>query len=618
MKRFTILPILMLTLWSGCSKSGGGVKLHTDTDSVAYVIGLNVGANLLKMDSTLNAAAVCKGIADYFAGRQSMTMEEAQTFYLRYVNYAVPEKIREQERRFLDDVTSGQGFKSSESGLRYDVTRDGDLKRTIASDTARIAVRIKALRRDGGEIYSSYERGDTLRTRLDSLPAGLREGVEAAGPRRCREIVGSCRAGLRCRGRPDVGSGGQRDALLRSRTARRAGRCARRRKARRPLGGFCGKNCDLPPTDARISINLYIFVCLCTMKLYKNFDTQMKKLLSVAALAGAVLLCSCGGNKTLKMGSLSKFDSLSYALGANIGYGMQYEMSDIPFNFEEVNKGIKEGALDKSKQKHEDAIDILRDYFMNKRGARAFAIQQKKAMQAAVAADSTGMLKDTLPAAEPMFLTPGECDSVSYAFGNDIGNNIKSSDIPVQIVWITEAMANVRDSVAKMDEMIVQGYLQNYFMVVRPRENAEASAKWLEGIAKKSGVEKTESGLLYKIERPGDADTIAVDDRDVVVVNYEGKNRKGKVFDSSYERNEPAEFPLNRVIKGWTEGMKLVGKGGKITLWIPAELAYGERGAGRDIGANEALEFSVEVVDVKPYVEPAPADSTKVAEPAKK
>ena len=153
MKRFTILPILMLTLWSGCSKSGGGGKLHTDTDSVAYVIGLNVGANLLKMDSTLNAAAVCKGIADYFAGRQSMTMEEAQTFYLRYVNYAVPEKIREQERRFLDDVTSGQGFKSSESGLRYDVTRDGDLKRTIASDTARIAV----------------------------LPAGLREGLKLLG-----------------------------------------------------------------------------------------------------------------------------------------------------------------------------------------------------------------------------------------------------------------------------------------------------------------------------------------------------------------------------------------------------------------------------------------------------
>ena len=334
----------------------------------------------------------------------------------------------------------------------------------------------------------------------------------------------------------------------------------------------------------------------------------MKKVLSIAVLAGAVLFCSCGGKKTLRMGSLSKFDSLSYALGANIGYGMQYQMGDIPFNFDEVNKGIKEGALDRSKQSHEDALDILRDYFMNKRGPRAYALQQKKEMQAAVAADSTGMLQDTLPAAEPMFYSAAECDSVSYAFGNDIGNNIRNSELPVQIAWIVEAMANVRDSVPKMEEMIVQGYLQNYFMVVRPRENAEASEKWLAGIEKKSGVKKTESGLLYKIERPGDADTIAVDERDVVVVNYEGKNRKGKVFDSSYERDEPAEFPLNRVIKGWTEGMKLVGKGGKITLWIPAELAYGERGAGSDIGPNDALEFSVEVLDVKPYVEPAPAE----------
>ena len=85
----------------------------------------------------------------------------------------------------------------------------------------------------------------------------------------------------------------------------------------------------------------------------------MKKILFAAALAGAAILTACGDKGGgVRMGSLSEFDSLSYALGANIGYGMQYEMSDIPFNFEEVNKGIKEGALDKSKQKHEDAIDI--------------------------------------------------------------------------------------------------------------------------------------------------------------------------------------------------------------------------------------------------------------------
>jgi len=181
MTRFrTVVLGAALLFLGGCSKSGG-VKLRTDTDSVAYVIGLNVGANLMKMDSAINAAAVCKGIADCFAGRPAMTMEEAQAFYLRYVNHAVPEKIRAQEQRFLDDATAGRGFKSSDSGLRYDLVEEGDAKRTIASDGDRAAIRLKLLRRDGGVVYSSYERGDTLRARPDSLPAGLREGVKLLG-----------------------------------------------------------------------------------------------------------------------------------------------------------------------------------------------------------------------------------------------------------------------------------------------------------------------------------------------------------------------------------------------------------------------------------------------------
>lgn len=338
----------------------------------------------------------------------------------------------------------------------------------------------------------------------------------------------------------------------------------------------------------------------------------MNRILSVAALAGAVLLSSCGNDsKTLKMGSLSDFDSLSYALGANIGYGVQYEMGDVPFDYDQVAAGIKEGAFDKAKQSHEESIEVLRDYFMNKRGPRAQMLAQK----AAIAADTTGTLKDTLPEVK-MFVSQGECDSVSYAFGNDIGNNLKESNLPVAVVWIPEAMKEVKEQKARMDEQAVQDYLQNYFTVVVPQRNAEASAEWLASIEKKSGVQKTESGLLYKVEKPGDEFVIAKDDRDVVVVNYEGKTREGKVFDSSYERGETAEFPLNRVIPGWTEGMKLVGKGGKITLWIPSELAYGERGAGRDIGPNEALEFTVEVVEVKPYVEPAPAAAEGAGEAA--
>jgi FKBP-type peptidyl-prolyl cis-trans isomerase len=129
------------------------------------------------------------------------------------------------------------------------------------------------------------------------------------------------------------------------------------------------------------------------------------------------------------------------------------------------------------------------------------------------------------------------------------------------------------------------------------KANAEESTKWLAEVEKMEGVQKTESGLLYRIDREGDGKQ-AVNDEDTVKVNYEGKTRTGKVFDSSYERGEAIEFPLNRVIKGWTEGMKLVKVGGQITLWIPAELAYGERGAGADIGPNEALEFKVELLDV--------------------
>ena len=130
-------------------------------------------------------------------------------------------------------------------------------------------------------------------------------------------------------------------------------------------------------------------------------------------------------------------------------------------------------------------------------------------------------------------------------------------------------------------------------------ENAEESAKWLAEIEKQEGVQKTESGLLYRIDREGEGAQATLD-TDVVLVNYEGKTRDGKVFDSSYEREEPISFPLNGVIKGWTEGMKLVKAGGQITLWIPSELAYGENGAGSDIGPNEALEFKVELLEVNP------------------
>ncbi len=368
----------------------------------------------------------------------------------------------------------------------------------------------------------------------------------------------------------------------------------------------------------------------------------MKKLFFVAALAGAAMLASCGGNKGgVQMGSLSDFDSLSYALGANIGYGIGYDMKDIPFDFDVMTKAVKEGALGKASQDHNASLDLLRDYFMSKRSARAREIAEKRAQADSVRLAQGDSTKVEYPAADAaMFESEEEREQISYAFGNDIGYNLVQSGMPVQLVWICEAMQNVRDNEAKMTEDEVNQYLQYYFMVKLPAENAAASKEWLAGIEKKSGVKKTESGLLYKVTDMGDTTVMAKNPRDVVKVHYTGRTRNGKIFDTSIfanrtkeqqemfrkqrpdmfdekgnlkEGDKPVEFPLNRVIPGWTEGMQLVGKGGKITLWIPAELAYGSNGAGRVIGPNEALEFEVELVDVTPYVEPTPADSTATA-----
>ena len=368
----------------------------------------------------------------------------------------------------------------------------------------------------------------------------------------------------------------------------------------------------------------------------------MKKLFFVAALAGAAMLASCGGNKGgVQLGSLSDFDSLSYALGANIGYGIGYDMKDIPFDFDVMTKAVKEGALGKASQDHNASLDLLRDYFMSKRSARAREIAEKRAQADSVRLAQGDSTKVEYPAADAaMFESEEEREQISYAFGNDIGYNLVQSGMPVQLVWICEAMQNVRDNEAKMTEDEVNQYLQYYFMVKLPAENAAASKEWLAGIEKKSGVKKTESGLLYKVTDMGDTTVMAKNPRDVVKVHYTGRTRNGKIFDTSIfanrtkeqqemfrkqrpdmfdekgnlkEGDKPVEFPLNRVIPGWTEGMQLVGKGGKITLWIPAELAYGSNGAGRVIGPNEALEFEVELVDVTPYVEPTPADSTATA-----
>ncbi len=129
-----------------------------------------------------------------------------------------------------------------------------------------------------------------------------------------------------------------------------------------------------------------------------------------------------------------------------------------------------------------------------------------------------------------------------------------------------------------------------------PEENLKASQEFLENNAKEDGVTVLDSGLQYKIVNSGEGKQPSATNQ--VTVHYHGTLPDGTVFDSSYERGSPATFPVNGVIAGWVEALQLMKEGDKWQLFIPSELAYGERGAGGDIGPNCALIFDVELIRV--------------------
>lgn len=182
--RKTLVVLTAAALLAGaCSKkTGGGVKLKTDTDSVAYVIGMNVGMNLMKMDSTINVNAVCEGIRDVFRQGTRFSAADAEVFYLRYMNYALPEKARAYEEQFLQDILkANRNYARTASGVTYTVEVLGDQEQIPASDRDSIALRYLIRTADGQEVYSSYERGDTLRTTLGGLLKGMKESVKLVG-----------------------------------------------------------------------------------------------------------------------------------------------------------------------------------------------------------------------------------------------------------------------------------------------------------------------------------------------------------------------------------------------------------------------------------------------------
>lgn len=191
-----------------------------------------------------------------------------------------------------------------------------------------------------------------------------------------------------------------------------------------------------------------------------------------------------------------------------------------------------------------------------------------------------------------------EKDSLSYAIGVDYGMHAKMMDSTMNVSVISQAIADVINNRPQMTREEAYDFLNEWFNVRIPAKNKAESEAFLDNIRKNNpNVRVTESGLMYEIINPGNMDIRATSDADQVIVNYRGTLKEGSVFD----QNDSLQFGLNRVIPGWTEGMKLVGKGGQIILWVPADLGYGARQHGQ-IPANSALKFEIDLIDVIPAV----------------
>lgn len=193
-------------------------------------------------------------------------------------------------------------------------------------------------------------------------------------------------------------------------------------------------------------------------------------------------------------------------------------------------------------------------------------------------------------------------DKVSYALGIGIGRQL--ADMGANDIVTEDFAAAMKDVLTgaqlQIDETEAQAMVQEYLQ--RKGEERLKNVKtegeaFLADNAKKEGIVTLPSGLQYQVLQEGNGKSPKATDQ--VKCHYEGTLINGKVFDSSYRRGEPATFPLNGVIAGWTEGLQLMKEGAKYRFFIPFNLAYGTRGAGQDIPPYATLIFDVELIEVK-------------------
>lgn len=198
-------------------------------------------------------------------------------------------------------------------------------------------------------------------------------------------------------------------------------------------------------------------------------------------------------------------------------------------------------------------------------------------------------------------------DSISYGMGVNLGSSYKRQDFDIDTDLFYDGFVSSYDGKESLlAEYDMQKMLRDYYMEVRmnkseqlkisAEQNKEKSDQFLKENKTANGIVELSSGLQYKVIRAGSGASPTVNES--VKVHYTGKHLDGTIFDSSVEKNEPAELNLRSVIKGWSEALQLMKVGAKWKLYVPPELAYGRRGSGGKIGPNELLVFEVELIDI--------------------